>query len=139
MKHNVDAIKSAGAKTVITSDPHAYEVFKTEYQMPGVEVLHTTEYFNNLIKAGKLAHKIGIEDKVTYHDPCNLCRVGLGKKFVGYQVVEPPREILKDLHVDNNEMTRNKRWAYCCGPGGGVYLHLPEYAEWTAAERLAEH
>ena len=137
MKHNVDAIKSAGAKTVITSDPHDYALFKREYQMPGVEVLHTTEYINNLIKAGKLAHKIGIEDKVTYHDPCNLGRLGRGK-FQGYQVVEPPREILKDLHVENTEMLRYKERTWCCGAGGGVYLHLPEYNEWTAAERLAE-
>jgi len=137
IKHNVDAIKSAGAKTVITSDPHAYALFKREYQMPGVEVLHTTEYFSNLIKAGKLAHKIGIKDKVTYHDPCNLGRLGRGK-FRGYQVVEPPREILKDLHVENTEMLRYKERTWCCGAGGGVYMHLPKYNEWTAAERLAE-
>ncbi len=136
VKHNTDAIKKSGAKTVITSDPHAYASFKREYKLPRVEVLHTTQYFNDLIKAGKLKHKI-IKDKVTYHDPCNLGRLGRGK-FRGYQVVDPPREILQSLHVENSEMLRYGDRTWCCGGSGGCYFHLPDYVSWTATERLVE-
>jgi Fe-S oxidoreductase len=35
-------------------------------------------------------------------------------------------------------MTRNRRWAWCCGGGGGVPEADPELARWTAADRMRE-
>ena len=137
MKHNVDAIRNAGAKTIITSDPHAYVAFKRDYEMPDVEVIHTTQYFNDLIQAGKLTLRTPVAQKVTYHDPCNLSRK-YRSLLRGGQVVEPPRDILKSLQVENIEMVRSKNWSWCCGAGGGIYLAFPDYAIWTGMERLKE-
>ncbi len=137
MKHNVDAIRNAGAKTIITSDPHAYVAFKRDYEMPDVEVLHTTQYFNDLIQAGKLTLRTTVPQKVTYHDPCNLSRK-YRSLLRGGQVVEPPRDILKSLQAENVEMVRSKNWSWCCGAGGGIYLAFPDYAIWTGMERLKE-
>jgi Fe-S oxidoreductase len=36
------------------------------------------------------------------------------------------------------EMERIKEYAWCCGSGGGVKESNPEFAEWTAKERLTE-
>ena len=36
------------------------------------------------------------------------------------------------------EMTRNRRWAWCCGGGGGVPESDPDLARWSAAEVLRE-
>jgi Fe-S oxidoreductase len=35
-------------------------------------------------------------------------------------------------------MERNRRWAWCCGGGGGVPEADPALAEWSAGERIAE-
>jgi Fe-S oxidoreductase len=36
------------------------------------------------------------------------------------------------------EMERNRRWAWCCGGGGGVPEAYPELAQWSAGDRLRE-
>ena len=36
------------------------------------------------------------------------------------------------------EMTRIKEYAWCCGTGGGVRESNPQFAAWTAQERIAE-
>jgi len=58
--------------------------------------------------------------------------------LLGYQVVEPPRDILKSLQTENVEMVRSKNWSWCCGAGGGIYWAFPDYAVWTGMERLKE-
>jgi Fe-S oxidoreductase len=35
-------------------------------------------------------------------------------------------------------MERNRRWAWCCGGGGGVPEADPDLAQWSAADRLNE-
>jgi Fe-S oxidoreductase len=35
-------------------------------------------------------------------------------------------------------MGRNRRWAWCCGGGGGVPEADPELAQWSAADRMRE-
>jgi Fe-S oxidoreductase len=53
-----------------------------------------------------------IEERVTYHDPCNIARAG--------RITEEPRELLKAICTDFVEMTPNRTENYCCGGGGGT-------------------
>jgi Fe-S oxidoreductase len=66
------------------------------------------------MKQGKIPFKEGvkIEERVTYHDPCNIARSG--------RITEEPREILKEICRDYVEMTPNRTQNYCCGGGGGT-------------------
>ena len=53
-----------------------------------------------------------IEERTTYHDPCNIARAG--------RITEEPREILKAICSDFVEMTPNRTENWCCGGGGGL-------------------
>ena len=75
---NIEAWKTAGTRTVVTSCSDCYYTFKRLYPKLGsqVEVLHTVEFIDRLIKQGKLKMKNSIPMTVTYHDPCHLGRLG---------------------------------------------------------------
>jgi Fe-S oxidoreductase len=163
-KKNMAMIKKAGIKTVVTSCADGYQAFKVlydKYKLKGdLEVLHISEFIDRLIKAGKLKLRKRVDASVTYHDPCRLGRLGEpwihweGKKIPGDRFVfdppkeyrrgsngiyEPPRDVLKSIPgVKLMEMTRIKEYAWCCGSGGGVGESNPDFAKWTARERIEE-
>jgi Fe-S oxidoreductase len=123
-------------------------------------VLHISEYMQQLLKNKKLKLRRSVDLAVTYHDPCHLGRLGepwvhwQGKKVPGdrfvfdppkayrrgtHGVYEPPRDVLKSIAgIKLTEMTRIREYAWCCGAGGGVRESNPEFAQWTARERIEE-
>jgi len=161
---NMAAWARAGVETIVTSCADGYHAFKRLYPQLGsqVQVFHTVEFLNRLIQEGKIAFRSGIPLTVTYHDPCHLGRQGepyvpwdgVEKKVKGQIVVyepkrpryngawgvyDPPREILKSIPgVELVEMERIREYSWCCGAGGGVREAYPEYARWTATERITE-
>jgi Fe-S oxidoreductase len=163
-KKNMDLINQSGAKTLVTGCADCYQAFKVLYEKfnlrDDLEVLHTSEYFDRLIRNGKLKPTKSVDISVTYHDPCRLGRLGEpwihweGKQLPGgnfvfdppktyrrgtYGVYQPPRDVLKSIPgLKFTEMTRIKEYAWCCGAGGGVNESNPEYANWTAKERIKE-
>ena len=82
--------------------------------------------------AEKLPHynlkKLGL--KVTYHDPCNVAR--------GMNMVDEPREILKQIGAEVIEMKTNGKQAECCGGGGGVLVTDKSLAERLADKRMKQ-
>jgi len=54
-------------------------------------------------------------------------------------VYEQPRDILKTIPgIELVEMIRRRENAWCCGNHGGVKEAYPDFALWTASERLRE-
>jgi Fe-S oxidoreductase len=163
-QNNVDAWAGAGVKTVVTSCSTCYWTFKRLYPQAGynVEVLHTVEFADRLIKEGALTFSKPIPKTVTYHDPCHLGRQGepyirwegVEKRILGQMLVhepkkpryngifgiyEPPRDILGKIPgLKLVEMERNREYAWCCGAGGGVMEAYPDLCSWTVRERLQE-
>jgi Fe-S oxidoreductase len=161
---NIEAWTRARVKTVVTSCADGYHAFKRLYPKLGsrVEVLHTVELIDRLIKQGRLKLRTEVPLSVTYHDPCHLGRQGepyvpwngVEKKIRGQIIVyepkrpryngawgvyDPPRDILKAIPgVKLREMERIREYSWCCGAGGGVREAYPEYSAWTAGERIAE-
>ena len=77
------------------------------------EVISCLQHTHQAIREGRLPLKGRvIEERVTYHDPCNISREG--------RITEEPREILKAICHDFVEMTPNRTENYCCGGGGGT-------------------
>jgi Fe-S oxidoreductase len=70
--------------------------------------------------------KLGLN--VTYHDPCNLAR--------GMNMVNEPREILKQIGVEVVEFPTNGKQAECCGGGGGLLTTDNPLAEKLSEKRL---
>jgi len=163
-ERNMELFKKSGAKRLVTGCADGYHAFKVLYDKFGLkgdlEVLHTTEYLARLIKEGKLKPTKKVDIRVTYHDPCHLGRLGephlhwQGKEVPGhirlfdppkefrrgtYGIYEPPRDVLKSIPgLKLVEMDRIREYAWCCGAGGGVKETNPEFAQWTAQERIEE-
>lgn len=163
-KKNIAVFKKAGAEIIVTGCADCYYGFKVlydKYNLKGnLEVLHITEFLASLIAEGKLKPQKKLDMAVTYQDPCHLGRLGepyihwKGKQIPGqirvfdpprefrrgtHGVYAPPREILQSLPgVKFTEMYRKKEYAWCCGAGGGVTFTNPDFAQWTAGERLKE-
>jgi Fe-S oxidoreductase len=163
-ENNMKRFAMSGAKKIVTSCAECYQAFKVLYDRFGfkgnLEVLHITELLARLVREGKLAPSKKINLKVTYHDPCYLGRLGepwihwKGKQIPGqirlfdppkefrrgsYGVYSPPRELLMSLPgLTLTEMDRTREYAWCCGCGGGVREYNPQFALWTARERLKE-
>jgi len=109
---NIDDLKAAAPKTILTSCPHCVKTIGDDYRKFGyqVDIVHSSVYVEQLLRSAAAAS--GSRDVVTYHDPCYLGRYG-GK-------VDEPRALLERFGADIKEPQRNRDNPYCCGAGGGL-------------------
>jgi Fe-S oxidoreductase len=167
-ENNLEMLKNAGVKTIVTACSDCYYAFKVLYPKimgskgSSLQVMHITEYLDKLIKEGKLKLSKKVPMVVTYHDPCHLGR--MGEPYIPWQGVEkkvfsqsyiydppkpwrkgthgiyqPPRDIIQSIPgITMIEMERRKEYAWCCGAGGDVIDAYPDFANWTAMERIEE-
>jgi Fe-S oxidoreductase len=141
---NVDILNEVKPKRIVTTCPHCLHTLKNEYSAfsGNYEVLHHTQFINELVGAGKLQMGAdGNKLKVTYHDPCYLGRQN--------QVFEAPRRDLESAQLEVIEMPRHAAKSFCCGAGGSqmwkeeehgdtnVNLRRFQEAKTTGAETLA--
>jgi Fe-S oxidoreductase len=101
---NSEVIWKSGAKTLVTSCPICYKVFRESYYLD-VEVLHHSQYIRKLIENDAVrlnySHK-----KVAYHNPCELGR--------GSGIFNEPREVLAYVaELQNTEYDSEN--SLCCG------------------------
>ena len=119
---NTELIKNSGAKRLILSCPICYKVFKEEYNLEGIEILHHTQYINELIENDKL--DIDRNDKhYVYHDPCELGRA--------FDIYDEPRNIIDNIGLLTPGKS-NRDMAVCCGGSiGSLTMTLEERDEIT--------
>ena len=119
---NIEVMNAYEVKKIVTCCPHSYNTIKNEYPELGgnYEVLHHTQFLQNLLKEGKITLDGGEYKgkKVTFHDPCYLGRAN--------SVFNAPRELMEQLEVNLVEMKRNKLNSLCCGAGGAQMFKEPE-------------
>ncbi len=114
----VNAAEELGVKYVISPEcGHAYMAIR--WDGPNLigrrykfEVVHIMELLDQLRAEGRLQTEGIEEQRLTYHDPCQIARRG--------GVVDQPRNLLHMVAPDYPEMREHGRMNWCCGGGGGV-------------------
>lgn len=114
---NVEILNNYNVKKIITTCPHCLNTLKNEYPEFGgnYEVIHHTQFIDQLIKNGKLVLNSKTEfepQKIVYHDSCYLGRY--------QQEFNAPRSLFSMVPgVQLVEMDRHHNKSFCCGAGGG--------------------
>lgn len=121
-KENIKTFIDQGVKKILVSSPHCYHTFKNEYPEFNVhfEVVHISEYLQELFNTGRLQPVREYEQKITYHDPCYLGRHN--------GIYDQPRNVLKQVPgAQFSEMAENRQNSFCCGGGGGrIWMETPK-------------
>jgi Fe-S oxidoreductase len=140
VEENGELFRSVGASRLVTTSPHCFNTFKSEYGLDdaGIEILHYTQLIAELIEQGRLelghvgVWGDGVEKTVTYHDPC----------FLGKQnhIFDQPRAILEAIPgVRLVEMDRSRERSLCCEGGGGrMWAEGTNLEERLAFQRVRE-
>ena len=118
MRKNIQAVKDAGADTVITSCPACDMMWRKVYPEwaaklgieYGVQARHYSEVIAEKIQAGEFQFPANdmAPVTVTWHDSCHIGRAS--------GVYDPPRDLIKAIpNVNFVEMPYNRDCAHCCG------------------------
>jgi len=114
----VKAAEELNVKTVVSPEcGHAYTAIRWEGpnlmgKKFGFKVQHILEVLDDLRDQGLLKTEGMEEDRLTFHDPCQLVRKG--------GVVEQPRRLMKMVAKNFVEMPDAGMMNWCCGGGGGA-------------------
>jgi Fe-S oxidoreductase len=132
VEENGELLRGVGASRLVTTSPHCFNTFKSEYSLDSMEVLHYTQLIAELIEQGRLEFTSEVNKAVTYHDPCFL-----GKQ---HHIFDEPRAILQSIPgVKLVEMDRSRERSLCCEGGGGrMWAEGTNLEERLAFQRVRE-
>jgi len=123
-RHNAASIEKCAAKRVVFTCPSCLKVVKTFYpewgvSLPeGIELLHMTQFLQELLAEDKITLSHEVVKRVTYHDSCDLGR-RLG-------IYDAPRAVIQALPgAQFAELQLNRSKSNCCGAGGGLEATNP--------------
>lgn len=130
---NVEMLNAVAPKRILTTCPHCMHTLEKEYPQFGgnYDVVHHTEYIDELIKNGRLKVKPGATTQTALHDPCYLGRQN--------GVLIEPRSILNAVDADLVEMVKHGKQSFCCGAGGAQMWKEEEHGtSRVSAERIRQ-
>ena len=118
LRKNIQAVKRAGADTVISSCPACDMMWRHAYpewaEKLGIEYGITAKHYSEVLADKILAGEFTFPDNgqkpctVTWHDSCHIGRVS--------GVYEPPRQLIQAIpNTTLVEMTPNREEGHCCG------------------------
>ena len=124
VRRNEEIIRASGADTLLVSCPICYRMFKENYNLPGVRVVHYSRYFIGLAKLMRIKIKKG-DVSYVYHDPCELGR--------GCGIYDEPRNLLERA-ATLAEAPAARGESICCGGSlGSLSLGFAQREKMTLA------
>ena len=129
-EQNKETFEQYNFKKIVTQCPHCFTTLKNDYAEMGIEldVVHHSQYIDELINEKKIEPKPYLDEDVTFHDPCYL-----GRHNGEY---DAPRKVLQSVLKEGSiqEMEQSKSDSFCCGAGGGNMWY-----EIKTGERINQH
>ncbi|MBL7661640.1 respiratory nitrate reductase subunit gamma [bacterium] len=136
-KQALDVLQSIQVQTIVANCPHCFHALKNEYPdlRPSwatnqIEIIHHSQFVQELIKNAKLTIREQDLGSVTFHDPCYLGRYN--------DRYEEPRDVLVQLGGKNTEMQDHHRKSKCCGAGGGHFWMDLKVGERVNVQRMTQ-
>ncbi|MFW9962459.1 MAG: (Fe-S)-binding protein [Candidatus Sifarchaeia archaeon] len=130
-----DLFERMRSDNILVSCAGCYRMFSYDYKIllkdeSKFKITHVTELLQELIHNCKLKVR-PLNTTITYHDPCHLSRHS--------GIYDAPRQILSAIPgVKLVEMEWNRKFAKCCGAGGGFRAGKSTDAIAVAARRIQE-
>jgi Fe-S oxidoreductase len=127
---NIEDLKAAGVKKIVTSCPHCVKTIAHDYKLMGyeVEAVHSASLVEELTR--HVRNEWAEKDNVTYHDPCYLGRYA--------DVHKEPRALLTRFGATVTEPERHGNNPFCCGAGGGLLFEEHESGKRISQERFEQ-
>ena len=124
MEKNREIILASGCDTLLLSCPICYRIFKENYKLKGIRVVHHSVLLEEFAASGRLEVRKG-DESLVFHDPCELGR--------GCGIYEEPRQLLSRAG-SLVEAAKNRSESVCCGGSvGSLSLSFEKRKEITQA------
>lgn len=133
-RENFDFLKSKKVTHIITNSPECYKMLTKNYSelLPNwnIPVENIWEIILRKLEKRPSLVKVSAQETITYHDNCYLGRY--------CKIYDEPRQILRLLGYEIQEMNNNRENSFCCGSCGGLLFVDKVLANALARERLLQ-